>query len=210
MPKKIAKPSDAKHRIFEEAIRLFGEKGYEGTSIQSISEAVGIKKPSLLYHFSSKEELREAVILKLIAIWVEELPRILTNAKSGHDRFSSTMTSVVEFFLEDRNRACLAMREMMDRPEELQAIVRDRLSPWIKMLVDYIRMGQSSGIIKPDVNPQSYLTQVMMMVIGTVAVGGVAGQMLGAKNETIEPMINELVRIAREALFVNKTKKKEA
>ncbi|MCP4680616.1 MAG: TetR/AcrR family transcriptional regulator [Deltaproteobacteria bacterium] len=207
MSKKNSKPGDVKQRIFDEAIRLFGESGYEGTSIQAISEAVGIRKPSLLYHFSSKDELREAVIVKLIAAWAEELPRLLTNAKSGHDRFSSTITSVVEFFLEDRNRARLAIREMMDRPTEIQAVVRERLSPWTKMLVEYILMGQGSGVIKAEVEPQAYLTQVMMMIIGTVAVGGVAGSMLGADNETIEPMIKELVRIAREALFVDKSKK---
>ncbi len=209
MSKKNGKPNDVKQRIFDEAIRLFGENGYEGTSIQSISEAVGIRKPSLLYHFKSKKELREAVIVRLISVWAEELPRLLTNARNGHDRFSSTITSLVEFFNQDRNRARLAIREMMDRPEEIQAVVQERLSPWTSMLVEYIQLGQDSGVIKADVEPQAYLAQVMMMVIETVAIGDVVGSMLGVVDDANDPMIEELVRISRVALFTKKPKKKK-
>ncbi len=197
------RPSDVKERIYKEAIRLFGESGFEGTSIQAIAEAVGIRKPSLLYHFSSKDELREAVISELINMWTAELPKLLTEARSGHDRFSSTITSLTEFFIKDRNRARLAIREMMDRPDQIRDLVRERIGSWTKMIVEYIRMGQDSGLIKPDVDPEAYITQVMMMVIGTVAVGGVAANMLGANDEDVETKIKELVRIARDALFVD-------
>ncbi|MCR5208688.1 MAG: TetR/AcrR family transcriptional regulator [Lachnospiraceae bacterium] len=51
-----------KDRILEEALRLFSEKGYDGTSVESIAEAVGIKAPSLYKHFKGKEEILNCII----------------------------------------------------------------------------------------------------------------------------------------------------
>ena len=46
-----------KRKIFEASMKLFAEKGYDGTSIEEITSAVGVAKGTLYYHFSSKEEI---------------------------------------------------------------------------------------------------------------------------------------------------------
>ena len=197
--------TDVRQRILDEAIRLFGTRGFEGTSLQAIADAVGIRKPSLLYHFSSKDELRQAVTDNLIAHWTTELPKLLTSYESEQTGFASIIEALVEYFRHDANRARLAVREMLDRPEQTSALVRDNLGHWVKLLVQYIRMGQKSGIFKPEMDPESYIVQVMMMVIGTVAIGEVAAAILldSEGDNSSEPRIQELVRIARDTLFVD-------
>ena len=44
-----------KRKIFETSMRLFAEKGYDGTSIEDITSTVGVAKGTLYYHFSSEE-----------------------------------------------------------------------------------------------------------------------------------------------------------
>src|SRR5919204_4451489 len=39
------------------AARLFAERGYQGTSLADLAEAVGVQKPSLYHHIASKEDL---------------------------------------------------------------------------------------------------------------------------------------------------------
>ena len=197
------RPVDVRQKIIEEATRLFGEHGYGATSLANIADAVGIRKPSLLYHFPSKVELRRAVNRELVGHWKEELPRLLSGTSSGMDRFSSTIEALVNFFIEDTSRAKLAIREMLDDPQESRKIVQEDLRPWTKLMVDFIRMGQQTGVIKPEVDPESYIIQVMMMVIGTVALGGVASALIVNGDDSLEPKIRELVRIARDTLFVH-------
>lgn len=59
--------TDTKERLIKAALDLFSEKGYEGTGVDQIAKAVGIKAPSIYAHFKGKEELLEAVTL-----WADE------------------------------------------------------------------------------------------------------------------------------------------
>src|SRR5205823_5119374 len=84
-------------QILTSATRLFARRGFDGTSLQQIAEAVGIRKPSLLHHFPSKDELRRSVLDQMLAHWNDVLPRLLLAATAGA-RFDSLMHEVVGFF----------------------------------------------------------------------------------------------------------------
>lgn len=51
-----------KERIFDVSIDLFAQKGFDAVTMQEIADAVGIKKASLYYHFSSKEQILENIL----------------------------------------------------------------------------------------------------------------------------------------------------
>ena len=53
---------DTKHRILDEALTLFSEKGYANVFVNDIAERVGIKAPSLYKHFKSKKAVFDAII----------------------------------------------------------------------------------------------------------------------------------------------------
>lgn len=51
--------------IVEAARKLFLSKGYEATSTVDIMKTVGIAKGTLYYHFSSKEEILDALLIEM-------------------------------------------------------------------------------------------------------------------------------------------------
>lgn len=53
---------DKRERILNEAVVLFGARGYAGTSLADIAEAAEISKAGLLHHFSTKESLFAQVL----------------------------------------------------------------------------------------------------------------------------------------------------
>lgn len=55
-----------KKAILDAAVRLFVDKGFEQASLREVADAVGITKPSLYYHYSSKLDLLVAVINPLL------------------------------------------------------------------------------------------------------------------------------------------------
>src|SRR4051812_18430253 len=69
-----AEHADVRTRILDEATRLLAARGFDGTTVQDIADAVGVTKPAVLHHFPSKELVREAVLGALLAHWEREAP----------------------------------------------------------------------------------------------------------------------------------------
>ena len=51
-----------RRRLLGEAVRLFGRQGYEGTSLDAVASAAGVRKQTLLYYFPSKDALLHACV----------------------------------------------------------------------------------------------------------------------------------------------------
>lgn len=194
---------DVKEKITRTAIHLFGARGVDATPLQMIADEVGISKQAVLYHFPSKEALHDHVTSVLLDHWERELPGLLSTKKRGEDRFASILRAAIAFFVEDVDRARVTIREMLDRPEELRTQMHKRLRPWTMLIGEYIRMGQSNGVIRSDVRPESYITQVMMMALGTVVIGDVVTALVGSdEGNSLDDRVSELIRIAQSALYV--------
>jgi AcrR family transcriptional regulator len=58
----VAAGSGTKGAIRDAAVKLFGAKGFEQTSLREVADAVGITKASLYYHYASKLDLLIAII----------------------------------------------------------------------------------------------------------------------------------------------------
>ena len=58
----IWKFMDTKHRILDEALTLFSEKGYANVYVSDIAERVRIKAPSLYKHYRNKRAIFDAII----------------------------------------------------------------------------------------------------------------------------------------------------
>lgn len=87
------RPSAAREAIFTAATRLFGERGYTGTTMRDIAKAVGILPGSLYAHIQSKE----AVLLEII--------------EGGVDRFNSAVDRIDALGLSPADALRNAIRE---------------------------------------------------------------------------------------------------
>jgi AcrR family transcriptional regulator len=50
-------PEARREQIIDEAIRVVGERGYYGVTIQDLAQRCGLSNAGLLYHFGTKEQL---------------------------------------------------------------------------------------------------------------------------------------------------------
>jgi TetR/AcrR family transcriptional regulator, cholesterol catabolism regulator len=62
--------------VYAAALRLFREKGYHGTSMQDIAEAVGLYKGSLYHYIGGKEDLLIQAFERAMAVLLVDVERI--------------------------------------------------------------------------------------------------------------------------------------
>lgn len=192
-----------REQILAQAARLFAVRGFSGTSVDQIADAVGIRKPSLLYHFGSKDELRESVLAQMLSHWNDVLPELLLTA-SREERFDAVMESLCSFFLDDPDRARLLLRETLDRPQQMQGLLRKFVRPWIEVIGGQLARAKDQGIVHEDVDPEAYAVHVMNLVVGGIAVLDNLKVVLPTDSDlgsTRERYVQELIRIARAGLY---------
>lgn len=127
-----------KRKIFEESLKLFAEKGYDNTSIEDITENVGVAKGTLYYHFSSKEEiflflvqegiklLQNSVDIKMSKYncYIDKIKAIVLIQVKIVNKYEDIITILLSQFygVEDRNQKC--KKYIYDYINQIEEIIK--------------------------------------------------------------------------------------
>jgi len=130
-------------QILDIACRLFGEKGFDRTSLRDISDAAGITKAALYYHFPDKDSLHQKVVIDSLRALITFVRLRLSEVSDPLERVKTYFYATTEFYQnnasawtagsnsfwsssEDRRAAAVALRD------ELEGILRDAIRDAIK------------------------------------------------------------------------------
>lgn len=154
-----------RQQILVVASRLFAERGFHGTSTREISEAVGIRQPSLYSHFATKHLLlAELIDLDLLPA-LERLGRALELEHPAAVRLYAFLCADVTAVLQmPFDLRCLYNDDALRAPElREQARRRDELHELMRRLV---QQGVNSGELAADpVFVQRAITGLLLEVM---------------------------------------------
>lgn len=191
-------------RILDEAARLFAHRGYAGTTVQAVADAVGVSKPSVIYWYPSKKALRDAVVDQMLLRWRELLPRLLEVAAEGEDRLDAVLREVVRFFAEDPDRARLLNRIAVDEPEETRDRLQGHLRPWLALLAGYIKEAQRAGRARPDLDADAWVVEVVILLVASFSTLEVSSGVLGGgPEEARKRLTRSLVHMVKHSLYLD-------
>ncbi len=87
-----------RERLLHSSLRLFSERGYEGTSVRAITDDAGVNLAAANYHFGSKQQLLQATFQAALApINTERLRQLRTLQASDSP---PDLTAIVRAFVE--------------------------------------------------------------------------------------------------------------
>lgn len=89
-------PEVRKQEIIDTALKLFGEKGYEKTSITDIAKAIGVAQGLCYRYFPSKEALFDCAIEQYATVLAEQMGSFQTDEKKTLRQIIDDMPSAKE------------------------------------------------------------------------------------------------------------------
>ncbi|MEY3505722.1 MAG: hypothetical protein RI898_475 [Actinomycetota bacterium] len=134
--------------ILDEALHCFAERGYEGTSLNDIAAGVGIRRPSLLHHFASKEVLYGDVFERLLSEWLERLDTAIASPQAGWAKAELVLRAGFDLFADTPDYVRIMRREALDGGIHLGIDLSATLRPLFDKACDYFDEQMNQGTFR--------------------------------------------------------------
>lgn len=152
-PRKRLPGAERRELILESAARLFGERGYRGTTLDEIAAASNVTKPILYRHFASKK----ALYLALLERHRDDLPRFFEHVPTDLP-FEERVEAILEAwfaYVEEHGYAWRMLFRDSGGDAEVHAFRRANFDRAREVLAGFI--GSQKGIPEREVEPLAEL-----------------------------------------------------
>src|SRR6202451_220700 len=162
----IHRSPNTRERVLAVAQNLFAEHGYRGTSLRDIARRIGIKAPSLLHHFPSKEQLYLAVLDKMFESLEDAANAIAWGRESRQERMRQAVGNAIDFIASHPDFVRIMWKEMADESGFGRQVLKRRLPPLFSTAVNFIFRGQRNGEFRVEVDPLHFMWSLNSITIG--------------------------------------------
>ncbi len=147
-----------RNQILEEALACFAQAGYDGTSLNDIAAGVGIRRPSLLHHFASKEALYQEVFEHLLSDWFDRLTGAIRAPEKGWSKVELVLRAGFRFFADNPSYVRMVRREAIDAGQHFAIDMASVLRPMFDQAANYFDREMDVGTFRRQDSRQLLIT----------------------------------------------------
>ncbi|MEK4291696.1 TetR/AcrR family transcriptional regulator [Paenibacillus sp. FSL R5-0914] len=143
-----------KNKLKEVAMRLFGEKGYEGTALSEITKEVGVKTPAIYAFFENKEDLFMTVFREAMQSYNTYIQELSEEQKvlSAQESLRGILSRQYEFYQKSPEASKIVLRYVVFPPAFLKETIEEAFlesdAMLTKIIEQFISKGMEEGVIR--------------------------------------------------------------
>ncbi len=153
--------------IVDIAVRVFLERGYDGTSMEDLSRAAGISKSSFYYHVSGKEELLEHGVNRALDALFGVLDEPAALEGRAVERLRHILRRMVEIVAERLPEVALLVRANGNTKTEERALERRR--EFDRAVTRLMRQAIRDGDVRTAAEPGLATRLMLGMAVSVVS-----------------------------------------
>lgn len=176
------------------AVRVFNERGYDGTSMEHLSKAAGISKSSIYHHVAGKEELLRRAVSRALDGLFGILDEPGATQGSAIERVEYVTRRTVDVLIAELPYVTLLLRVRGNTKTERWAMERRR--EFDHRVTDLLRAAVADGDLRSDVDIR-LVTRLLFGMVNSL-VEWYRPQPDGGANG--ERLADTLVRVAFEGM----------
>jgi AcrR family transcriptional regulator len=153
-PKAMADPAILDENPYVESIiaaatSLFSARGYRGTSMRHLGDALGLHAGSLYVHIKSKEDVLFKIVDRISTIHEGYMAEILASDAPPVEQLRQVARSMMRLIGENREAATVYFHEWKNLSPERRQIVIDRRDAYEASLRRIIEAAVADGTFRP-------------------------------------------------------------
>ncbi|MEU5265988.1 TetR/AcrR family transcriptional regulator [Amycolatopsis sp. NPDC021455] len=137
--------------LLQVAVKLFNERGYDGTSMEDLSRKLGITKSAIYHHVPSKEELLRLAVDRALDGLFEVASETGRLDGRAIDRLEHLVRGSVLVLADRLPFVTLLLRVRGNTKVERAALARRR--EFDRLVTDLVKQAEAEGDVRPDVDP---------------------------------------------------------
>jgi AcrR family transcriptional regulator len=150
-PARRGRPGYDLESLLAVVVTVFNERGYDGTSMEDLSRALGISKSSIYYHVDSKENLLSLALDRALDGLFAVAAEVSATDKPAIYRLEHLVRGSVQVLADRLPYVTLLLRARGNTATERRALERRR--EFDQIVADLVAEAESAGDIRPDVDP---------------------------------------------------------
>ena len=155
-----------KRKIFETALKLFAEKGYDATSVEEITSVVGVAKGTLYYHFSSKEEIFNFLIEEGMKLLYNSIEIKLAKQNTYLGKLKAIILIQIKVLVQYEHLATILFSQIWGN-DSRNIVLRNHVYNYMKEIENIITKGIQSKEFK-ECNPELMATQIFCLICSSL------------------------------------------
>ena len=146
----------AKRAVYDSALQLFYDRGYEATAVQDIVDAADLSKGALYHYFGSKDTLLQVTYEQILNILLPAFEEIRDSNVPVGDALERVMAVLFQTMAEHRKAILVFFEEWRHLNKEAFLPTKEKREEVEKILTDIIAAGIASGDLR-EVGPPRVL-----------------------------------------------------